>query len=468
MESNIALLIPEFIVLGLAFLILVFAMSFRHSEHVGRTLTFVGVGGLGVVLFYLLLTPLNGSAFYDTFRMDGLALFFKIIFVLSAILALLLSYNYLTRFVYKGEYVAMVLFAVAAMMFLASANELMTLFLALETTTLTFYFFASYNKRKAKSSEAGLKMYIQGVLSSAILLYGLSLFYGMTGTTYLSNIGGLLGAFASSPLLILATTLVVAGLGFKIAIAPFHMWVPDVYEGSPTPVTAFLSVASKAAGLVVLTRFLYVALGSSISWPLMISGLAVLTMFLGNLIAIAQRNVKRMMAYSSIAHVGYLLIGVVAFSNRGLASVMMYTLVYALANLLIFAAIIAVSTKIKSHNLDDYAGLGRSSPFVGAAMVLGFLSLVGIPPLGGFVGKLNLFAAGIESAHYFLVVAAVINSVISVYYYLNIVRYMYLEKGKAEATFSFQQYVVVIFCILSLLAIGLYPGLLMNLFTFAL
>lgn len=463
-DLNLFIATPEFLLLGLGFLILLGSMYFRHSEHVGHTLTWVGVGGLSVTLFYLLLGGLQGVAFYDTFHLDTMALFFKVVFVLTGILVLLLSYNYLSHFIYKGEYVALLIFGIVAMMFLSSANELMTLFLALETTTLTFYFFAAFNKDKKKSSEAGLKMYVQGVLSSAILLYGLSLFYGMSGTTFLSEMQTPLQAYAGSPLLILATVLVIAGFGFKIAIAPFHMWVPDVYEGAPTPVTAFLSVASKAAGLVVLTRFFYVAIGDTLPWPLMFAGLALLTMSLGNLIAIPQQNIKRMIAYSSIAHVGYILIGLVAFSPRGMSSILLYVLVYSLANLLLFATVGAVSEKVHSHHISKYAGLGRNSPFVAATMVIGFLSLIGLPPFGGFIGKLYLFASGLETGHYLLVLAAVINSVISVYYYLNVVRYMYLEKGDAEVSFSVPQTIVAVVGIVLLIVIGIFPKVILGFF----
>jgi NADH-quinone oxidoreductase subunit N len=307
---------------------------------------------------------------------------------------------------------------------------LVMLYLAIETTSIPLYVLAGFMLADDKSTEAGFKYLLFGALTSTIMLYGFSLIFGFTGTTDLYQLANMLQAGNLS----LVTTfgilaLILVGIGFKVSIVPFHFWAPDVYEGAPTPVAGFLSTASKAAGFAVLTRLFIVAFPDlASSWTAILAVLAAITMTVGNLLALPQTNIKRLIAFSSVAHAGYVLIGVIALTQLGVASVVFYLAAYILTNLLAFGIVMAFSRVTGLEEITDYAGMSRRNPGLALMMLAAFLSLAGMPPFGGFVAKVVVFAAGIQAGYVWLVVIGIINSVIGVYYYLNVLKYVYLYR----------------------------------------
>jgi NADH-quinone oxidoreductase subunit N len=373
--------------------------------------------------------------FFGTFLLDNLALLFKLVFLAAGGLTVLLAVEYFGEQRGFGEFFVLLVFFVLALCLMASAGELMVLYLAFELSSLTGYLMAAWLAGDAKSSEAGLKYFIYGATASAVMLYGLSLLYGLTGSLHLEAVAERLLA-GPCALGAAAAALVLAGMGYKIAMAPFHWWVPDVYEGAPTPVTAFLSVGPKLAGFAVLARLLQVIASTAPqAWPMALAVLATLTMFTGNLLALRQSNVKRMLAYSSIAHAGYLLIGVVVATQDalGLAAVAVYAVAYLFMNLGAFAVVLAVEGATGSALVTAFAGLGQQAPSLAAAMVLFLLSLTGIPPTAGFVGKLLLFGAAIKSTRFaWLAGVGIVNSAISLYYYMKVARMMYFAGPQGE------------------------------------
>jgi len=322
------------------------------------------------------------------------------------------------------------------MMFLSSAGELISMYVALELSTIALYILAAYMKKDLKSTEAGLKYLIIGAASSGILLYGLSLIYGLTGTTVMSEIGERLFLSPETNLATyFAIVMFVAGFGFKLAAAPFHMWAPDVYEGAPTPVTAFLSVASKAAGLVAFVRLFFESLLIVKSeWVIILEVMAILAMVIGNVVALLQKNIKRMLAYSSIAQIGYVLVALSAGINLSIVSMMIFLLAYLFANIGAFIVVIAFSNATGSDKIEDYAGLIKRSPAAAIMMTIFMLSLVGIPPTAGFLAKYWLFGAAVKEGLYGIVVVAVLTSVISLFYYMNVVRVMVFLSPKDDSS----------------------------------
>jgi NADH-quinone oxidoreductase subunit N len=374
------------------------------------------------------------TAFGGMLIQDNYALFFKIIFMTAAALIILISMGYLKEEgVIHAEYYPLILLATMAMMLMASAGDLLMLYLSLETMAVTIYVLVGFLKRDKKSSEAALKYLLLGAFTSGILLYGIALIYGLTGTTNLQGIAQYLSQanLMRDPTLMLAMIFLVAGFGFKIAAVPFHMWAPDVYEGAPTAITAFMSIAPKAAGFAILVRVFMMALPSlRLDWVVLFYTLSVLTMTLGNVVAIAQKNIKRMLAYSSIAHAGYILIGLVVGDQMGISAVLFYLLTYLFMNLGAFAVVILLCRRgVKGDNIEDFRGLAYYAPWASAAMLVFLLSLTGIPPTAGFVGKYYLFAAAIKSKYYVLAVIAALNSAISLYYYMRVVMVMYMSEA---------------------------------------
>jgi len=385
--------------------------------------------GLMVTFFFTMISP-SGSIFNSTFIMDSYARAFKYIFLMSAIMTVMGSIDFVNKHLeHRGEFYALLLMCTTGMMFLASAGELISMYVALELSTIALYILASYMKRNLKSTEAGLKYLILGAASSAILLFGLSMIYGLTGTTVMSEIGQRLFISPDTRLAaFFAIVMFVAGFGFKLAAAPFHMWAPDVYEGAPTPITAFLSVASKAAGLVAFVRLFFEALMIARSeWVIIIEVVAVLAMVIGNAVALLQKNIKRMLAYSSIAQVGYVLVALSAGIELSVGSMMIFLLAYLFANIGAFIVVIAVSNTTGSDQIADYSGLVKRSPFAAILMTVFMLSLVGIPPTAGFFAKYWMFGAAIKEGLYTIVIVAILTSVISLYYYMNIVRLMFFK-----------------------------------------
>jgi len=368
--------------------------------------------------------------------LDNLSTLFNLLFLSSTGAVMLLSMPFLRKEnVEHSEYHALLLFATAGMMILASGLDLITLFLGIEVLSISLYILAGYRRDSEASNEAAMKYFLLGAFASSVLLYGIALVYGATGTTNLLKISEIVGGTSGSlpeGLLYAGVALILVGLAFKVAAAPFHMWTPDVYEGAPTPITAFLSAGPKAAAFAALLRTFFIGFGPiQAEWASVLSIIAFLTMTIGNVAAIAQTNVKRMLAYSSIAHSGYVLIGIVAGGGVGGAAAVFYLIAYVAMNLGAFAVIVLLEAKgERGDELKDYAGLGFRYPLIGALLSLFMISLSGIPPTVGFVGKLYLFGAAVQSGHVWLAVAGVLNSAISVFYYLRLMVLMYMRDAQ--------------------------------------
>ena len=395
---------------------------------------------------------------------DAFGIFFKVLFLGAAALTLLMSGPYLAvEKTPAGAYCFLVLAATLGMMFMASGVELVTIFIGLETMAIAFYILVGFLKPSERSNEAAVKYFLLGAFSLGILLYGMSILYGLTGSTNLHAISTSLagGPASGRPLLLLGLVLVVAGVAFKIAAVPFHMWAPDVYEGAPTPITAFLSVGSKAASFAMLLRIFLEGLPSmSDDWRMLFYVLAVVTMTVGNFAALTQSNIKRMLAYSSIAHAGYMLMGVVAGTQRGVTAMLIYLFVYTLMQMGAFAVIVMLRRKDAiGDELKDFNGLYFRNPLAAVAMLLFMLSLGGIPPTAGFMGKFWLFGAAIDAGYVWLAVIGVLNSAVSLYYYLRIVVFMWLKNEPVGSAPKLAPAlaVAIVLAMVGTVALGVYP-----------
>lgn len=451
-------------ILSLALLVLFLDLLLEANSK--KFLGYISLIGILFLAYYNL--KLNPSAheilFNGMFIFDSLAQFFKEIFYIITFIVILISLDYFEKhFKKRGEYFSIILFILLGMNLLASSNELITLFVSLELISIPLYILASFNRNDQKSAEAGLKYFLLGALSSGILLYGMSLIYGTLQTTFLTNILLKLSKLEEFPLaLILGLIFILGGLGFKIASAPFHMWAPDVYQGAPTPITAFISIGPKAAGIAVLIRLL---LGYFITlkpdWTFILSILSIFSMTIGNLAALSQTNFKRMLAYSGIAQIGYILIGLTSASVSGLSGILFYILIYALTNLGAFSIIIIYALETGSEEIKDYAGLVKRSPLLASILFLALLSLAGIPPLSGFIGKFYIFTSAVQSKLYFLAFMGIINSVISLFYYLSVLKYVFFEKPLEDTplkvNFSFK--LALSLALIGIVFLGLYPPL---------
>ncbi len=396
----------------------------------------VALAGAGVA--QLQIAGVTRSMFNDMYRVDGFATFFTILVIVFAAAAVLLSWDYLKRTnLAQGEFYALVLLATLGMIFLAAANDLIMIFLGIELMSLALYVLAGFRKNRFESNEAALKYFLLGAFATGFLLYGIALVYGATGTTNLSRIGGyLIGSPAlETPLLLVGGLLVFTGFAFKVSLVPFHMWTPDAYEGAPTTATAFMAAGAKAAGFAGLLRIVISALPSvTPDWTQLLTWLCILTMTVGNVTAILQNNLKRMLAYSSIAHAGYVLLGIVAGGAAGSQAVLFYLVVYGLTTLGAFGVVSLMGRGADERvRVTELAGAGFRHPWLGVAMTVFMLGLAGLPPLAGFLGKFYLFRAALESGHVALVVVAALNSVIAVYYYLRPVVVMYMTQPEGEA-----------------------------------
>jgi len=419
------------------------------------------------------------SAFGSMLVLDNFALFFKLLFCGTAILVILASTDYVAKFGdSQGEYYALVLLATTGMMLMAAANELITIYIALELTSITLYILVGYLK-DTKSSESSLKYLLLGAVASAILLYGMAMVFGFTGKTQLSDVAGVLGSMSlanvmSAPGLVLGLVLMIAGFGFKIAAVPFQMWVPDVYEGAPTPITAFLSVGSKAAGFAVILRVLFSAFGYpvwlSLDWGMIFAVLAIISMVVGNVAAIPQINIKRMFGYSSIAQAGYLMVGLATMGASrqagfaGQSGILFFLVSYTLTNLGAFIAIIAITNRLDNDFISSFSGMGKRAPVLALALTLCLISLVGMPPAAGFMAKFYIFNGAVQNGLLWLVIVAVINSVISAYYYLRVVKVMWLGKAESDEKVpsSWPLRVALALACAGVLAVGIFPDLLMQ------
>ncbi len=416
-------------------------------------------------LFYGVVGERQQYAFADAVVLDGFALFFYLVILLSTGLTILLSLSYLeVEGIHYGEYYALLLFSAVGGMVMASSADLVTIFLGLETLSIPLYVLAGFNRRSLKSNESSLKYFLLGSFSTGFFLYGIALVYGQTGTTSLRTLANLLTpqAVAGAPLLLVGMGLLLVGFAFKVATVPFHMWTPDVYEGSPTSVTAYMATAVKAAGFAAFLRVFFYALPSlQPSWTTLLWWLAVLTMTVGNVLALIQSDIKRLLAYSSIAHAGYVLVGFVAGSRAGVSAALFYLLVYAFMNIGAFGVVTLLArARATGDDLASYAGLGYKRPALAAAMSIFMLALGGIPPTAGFVGKFALFGAAVEAGQVPLVVLAVLNSAVSLYYYLRVLVVMYFqepERAFDEAASPAAAAALVVSAVL-LLWMGLVPG----------
>lgn len=428
-------ILPEILLLVLAGVVLVGDMVWRPSER--RVVGWVTAVGLGLILVLSLAFSRPGPeptlVFGGMVRHDWLAFAFKVLFLFAAAVTSLLSVG-LDGVGDRGEYYTLLVVSTLAMNFMASAGDLIMLYLAIESTSIPLYVLAGFLKRDVKSTESGMKYFLFGAMTSAVMLYGFSLLYGYTGETNLYALAEAMRGGEISPVaLAAAAALVLVGFGFKISAVPFHFWTPDVYEGAPTPITAFVSTASKAAGFAVLLRFMLAAFPEiEASWTAVLGALAVATMTLGNLLALAQSNIKRLLAYSSIAHAGYALIGVVAVSAFGAASAVFYLIAYVVTNLAAFGAVVLFARSAGSDEIKDYAGLSRRAPGLALAMMVAFLSLAGMPPLAGFVAKVYIFLAAVQEGLVWLAFASVLNSIIGLYYYLIVLKVIYLYRSEDE------------------------------------
>jgi NADH-quinone oxidoreductase subunit N len=428
----------------------------------------VGLGFTGFGLWrqqaYLAASGLPSlTAFQGSLTIDGFALFFNWMFLAAALIVGVVSYKYLEiAGEHHGEYYALILFAQCGMFFLAAGTDLVTLFIGLELMALCFYVMVGFLRADKRSNEAAMKYLLLGAFSSGFLAYGFSLMYGLSGSTKLADITAAIGARPPwDPIVFLALATTSVGLLFKISAVPFHMWAPDAYEGAPTTVTAYLSVASKAASVAFLLRIFLGPLAPVREvWEPLLSGIAIATMTLGNLAAITQSNLKRLLAYSSISHAGYMLLGLIAGNETGIKGVAVYVLVYTFMNLGAFIVIVALRRKdIIGEDLDDMAGLMHKSPGYAVLMLIFLLSLAGIPPTAGFIGKYYIFLSLIETQHYVLAVIATLYVAVAIYYYFRIVRVMFVREAAEKAPLATSVGLRLALGVSGLLtlAIGVYP-----------
>lgn len=467
MTFNILSILPILVLAGFGMIVLM--VDVLSSRKLGDKNLLAYLSLLGVAIAAIVSRRSAGTAlfsFHETFAIDNFSLFFNFVFLLSTGLVILISHNYIKREeINHGEYYALLLFSTIGMMLMAAGADLLNIFIGLEVMSISIYILTGFKRSKLISNEASLKYFLLGAFATGFLLYGIALIYGSTGTIHLKQIASFIDGKggALDPLLLLGMGLVIVGLGFKIASVPFHAWVPDVYEGAPTSITAFMSVGPKAAGFAALLRIFMISFGATpYEWQKVIYVLAVITMTAGNIIAITQTNIKRMLAYSSIAHAGYLLIALVAANNTGVSGTLFYILAYTFMNIGAFAIVIVLSRKDDEFiQINDYAGLGYKHPGLAIAMSLFMLSMAGVPPTAGFVGKFYIFSAAIKSGYFGLAVIGVINAVISVYYYLRIMVIMYMKEPVREfqpLTFSPLIFAAIIIAVVGTLHLGIFPS----------
>src|SRR5436190_7719001 len=466
---NLGLCIHEWLVIALALAVLLADLWVPAS--VRRKLGYVAALGLGAILIYsaLFVRISPGEVLYAAdgmFAFDGLALFFKRFFLAATILLLLLSVECAT-FEAIAEYYALLLFALAGMLFASSANNFALLFVSLELITVTFYVLTSFQRGRLTSLEAGVKYLIIGALSTGFTVFGIALVYGISRKLDSTQLAGVAVQFGTNKIFLFGLLLVLVGLGFKIAAFPFQIWAPDVYQGAPSPTTAFLAVGSKAAGFVLLLRVLFLAVPAiTMQWSKLLIIISAITILYGNLCAIPQRNIKRLFGYSSIAHAGYMLLGVAALSAAGQSAILYYLSGYLFTVLGAFTVICLVMREVEGEDVTALAGLNQRSPLLAATITLAMVSLAGIPPLAGFFGKFLLFKAALEQgasqhAYYWLVAIALIGVVISIWYYFGVIRAIYWSREAADLS-PIPMSLPIRFCIFGCLAglfyLGIFPS----------
>jgi NADH-quinone oxidoreductase subunit N len=465
MGADLVAFLPELALAALGMVVLVAGLIRRATHGALGALAVGSLVAVGVALSHAAAhTPAGSRFFFGMLLLDPFAVFFKSLFLVAAVLAVLLSLDYLKRYDYRpAEYHSLVIFSTLGMMVMASTVNLIAIWVGLELMALSTYVLAGYFRREVKSHEAAAKYFVLGALSSGVLLFGMSLLYGACGSLDLGRLAAALAAGKPGAPALVGMALLACGFLFKVAAVPFHVWTPDVYEGAPTPITAFLSVGPKAAAFAMFLRVFLDGLAPlAAQWRYIVAGAAALTMIWGNVAALTQDNVKRMLAYSSIAHAGYALLGLIAGGAAGVQSVLLYMLIYTITNLGAFGFVILLESRgFAGETVDDYAGLARKHPAAAFGMLLFLLSLGGIPPTAGFMGKLYLFAAAVNAGYVWLVVVGVLMSAVSLYYYLRIVLQMYLREGDgtepAPLVASPWTARVICACGVLVLAIGVYP-----------
>ncbi len=470
------------IALGLVLLLVDFWVPAGRKRFLG----YAAVAALGLLLAASLsgygICSLTGTAFNGMFVEDTLAVFFKRFFLVAAILVLFMSVEFFDPGSAEAgristgisEYYSLIVFALAGMLFAASANDFAMLFVSIELITVAFYVLTSFQRGRLVSLEAGVKYLILGALSSAFLVFGIALVWGTTGKLNFNELAAVAAQFETNKIFLIGVLFVLVGLGFKIAAVPFQIWVPDVYQGAPTPTTAFLAVGSKAAGFVLLLRVLFIALPDVAKhWADLLIVISGITILYGNLCALPQRNMKRLLGYSSIAHAGYLLLGVAALSATGQAALLYYLAGYLFTVLAAFIVVCVVMRHLESEDIPALAGLNRRSPLLATTMTLSMVSLAGIPPMAGFFGKFLLLKAVIAQGstnpgYYCLAFTALAGIVISLYYYFGVVRAIYWSKDVPDLTpirLSGPVKFSVCVCIAGMFWLGLFPSVVLNLAT---
>ncbi len=472
---NLSLMSLEISVAALG-LVLLLADLWLPAER-KRMLGYAAVAALGILLVAsfagLGSCGQTGTAFGGMFVQDALAVFFKRFFLLAAIFVLLMAVEFSDRIAAGvSEYYSLIVFALAGMLFAASANDLAMLFVSIELITVTFYVLTSFTRGKVASLEAGVKYLILGALASAFMVFGIALVWGTTGKFNFSELAMVSSRFVDNKVFLIGLLMLMAGLGFKIAAFPFQSWAPDVYQGAPTPTTAFLAVGSKAAGFVLLLRVLFTAVPDvTVHGAKLIMWISAITILYGNLCAIPQRNLKRLLGYSSISHAGYLLLGVAALSGAGKSAVLYYLSGYLFTVMAAFTVISLVMRHLDTEDISGLAGLNQRSPLLAATMTLAMVSLAGIPPLAGFFGKFLLIKSVIEqgstnTGYYCLAFTALVGVIISLYYYFGVVRAIYWSSTTADLTpirVSRPMQAAVYACIAGMFWLGLFPGTVLNL-----
>ena len=476
---NLSLMTLEISVVALGLVVLLADLWLPAERK--RALGYAAAAALALLFLNSFTThcscALNGEAFGGMFVQDGLSVFFKRLFLLAAVLVLVLAVEFSDRIAAGvSEYYSLIIFALAGMLFAASANDFVMLFVSIELITVTFYVLTSFTRGKVASLEAGVKYLILGALSSAFMVYGIALVWGTSGKFNFSDLAMIAGKFADNKIFLFGVLFILVGLGFKIAAFPFQMWTPDVYQGAPTPTTAFLAIGSKAAGFVLLLRFLFSAIPDvTAHWQNLIIVISGITILYGNLCALPQRNLKRLLGYSSIAHAGYLLLGVAALTSAGQTAVLYYLSGYLFTVIAAFTVIALVLRHLESEDVSGLAGLNQRSPLLAATMTLAMVSLAGIPPLAGFFGKFLLLKAVIEQGatnhgYYCLAFTALVGVVISLYYYFGVVRAVYWSKDSGERSLipiSTPMRFAIGVCIAGMFWLGVFPGALVKVATVA-
>ncbi len=482
--ENIQAIYPEIILSLTLVALVIFDLIFSKQK---KWLPLISVAGIIVAFIFVAFEFGTSKAAFSIsnsisfLSIDSFSSFFKLIILLSSAFVVLFSISSKeinSAYDRHGEYYALLLGMMIGMFFLVSANDLILIYLSIELLSLSSYVLAGFVKNSIRNSEASLKYVIYGSASSGIMLFGMSILYGITGSTNLFEINSVLKIPGISDItFVIAVIMIFAGIGFKISIVPFHFWTPDVYEGAPISITAFLSVASKAAGFAVLIRFIKITFAESLSkagywqlipyidWQTLLVLFSIITMTFGNFAALWQDNLKRMLAYSSIAHAGYLMLGIAVLSDQGLVAVMIYFAIYLFMNLGAFFIVMLIANKINSENIDDYKGLGYSIPFLGTALAIFLISLTGLPPTAGFIGKLYIFLALIDAKMVVVAIIALLNTVVSLYYYVRVLKALFLVRTDklVDVEVSPLNFVIVLVLIAPILILGVYFSPLVNL-----